>query len=75
MCSKSTVKSTSFNTRRSPNPKVGPNEVLFKIRAAGCNYNDIWARRGLPGMEIIMPHVSGSDASGEVVEVGARCGV
>ena len=53
-------------------PKVGPNEVLFKIRAAGCNYNDIWARRGLPGMEIIMPHVSGSDASGEVVEVGSE---
>ena len=55
-----------------PEPKVGPNEVLFKIRAAGCNYNDIWARRGLPGMEIIMPHVSGSDASGEVVEVGSE---
>ena len=55
-----------------PDPKVGPNEVLFKIRAAGCNYNDIWARRGLPGMEIIMPHVSGSDASGEVVEVGSE---
>ena len=53
-------------------PKVGPNEVLFKIRAAGCNYNDIWARRGLPGMEIIMPHVSGSDASGEVVEIGSE---
>ena len=55
-----------------PDPKVGPNEVLFKIRAAGCNYNDIWARRGLPGMEIIMPHVSGSDASGEVVEIGSE---
>ncbi|MFQ5872647.1 MAG: zinc-binding dehydrogenase [Dehalococcoidia bacterium] len=55
-----------------PEPKVGPNEVLIKVKAAGCNYNDIWARRGLPGVEIILPHVSGSDAAGEVVEVGSE---
>ncbi|MCH8086405.1 MAG: zinc-binding dehydrogenase [Chloroflexi bacterium] len=55
-----------------PEPKIGPNEALIKIKAAGCNYNDIWARKGLPGMEIIMPHVSGSDAAGEVVEVGSE---
>ena len=55
-----------------PDPKVGPNDVLFKVKAAGCNYNDIWARRGLPGMEIILPHVSGSDASGVVEEVGSE---
>ena len=55
-----------------PDPKVGPNDVIFKVKAAGCNYNDIWARRGLPGMEIILPHVSGSDASGVVEEVGSE---
>ena len=55
-----------------PDPKIGPNEALIKIKAAGCNYNDIWARKGLPGMEIIMPHVSGSDAAGEVVEAGSE---
>jgi len=53
-------------------PKVGPNDVLIKVRAASCNYNDIWARRGLPGMKVIMPHISGSDAAGEVVEVGSE---
>ena len=40
--------------------------------ASGCNYNDIWARRGLPGVTIVMPHISGSDAAGEVVEVGSE---
>ena len=55
-----------------PEPQISPNEVLLKIRASGCNYNDIWARRGLPGMSVIMPHISGSDAAGEVVEVGSE---
>ena len=36
-------------------PKPGPNEVLLKVKASACNFNDIWARRGLPGMDIIMP--------------------
>jgi NADPH:quinone reductase-like Zn-dependent oxidoreductase len=53
-------------------PKVGPTDVVFKVKAAGCNYNDIWARRGLPGIEIILPHISGSDASGVVEEVGSE---
>ncbi len=53
-----------------PEPKIGPTEVLIKVKASACNYNDIWARRGLPGIEIIMPHISGSDVSGIVEEVG-----
>jgi NADPH:quinone reductase-like Zn-dependent oxidoreductase len=55
-----------------PEPQISPNEVMVKIRASGCNYNDIWARRGLPGVSIIMPHISGSDAAGEVVKVGSE---
>ncbi len=55
-----------------PDPTVGPNDVLIKVRASSCNYNDIWARRGLPGMSIILPHISGSDVAGEVVEVGSE---
>jgi len=53
-------------------PKVSPNEVLIKVRATACNYNDVWARRGMPGMEIIFPHISGSDVAGTVVEVGSE---
>ncbi|MGI8552309.1 MAG: zinc-binding dehydrogenase [Dehalococcoidia bacterium] len=51
-------------------PSLAASECLIRVRAAGCNYNDIWARRGLPGMKIILPHVSGSDAAGEVAAVG-----
>jgi len=55
-----------------PEPALGPNDCLIRVRAAGCNYNDIWARRGLPGVKIILPHVSGSDAAGEVIATGAE---
>jgi NADPH:quinone reductase-like Zn-dependent oxidoreductase len=55
-----------------PEPKAGPNDVVIKVRAAACNYNDIWARRGMPGMRVILPHISGSDVAGEVTEVGSE---
>ncbi|HVN91180.1 MAG TPA: zinc-binding dehydrogenase [Candidatus Binataceae bacterium] len=55
-----------------PEPKAGPNDVVIQVKASACNFNDIWARRGLPGMKIILPHISGSDASGVVVETGSE---
>jgi len=55
-----------------PIPRPGPNEVLIQVKASACNFNDIWARRGLPGMAIILPHISGSDAAGIVVETGSE---
>ena len=56
--------------KETPKPDVGHHEVLIQVKASACNYNDIWARRGLPGMEIICPHISGSDVSGVVSEIG-----
>jgi len=53
-----------------PEPQISPDEVLIKVRAASANYNDVWARQGLPGMDILLPHISGSDIAGEVVGVG-----
>jgi len=50
-------------------PKPKSNEVVFKVKAAALNYDDIWAMRGKP-IEIPMPHVSGTDAAGEVIAVG-----
>lgn len=50
-------------------PKIKPNEVLINVKAAACNYNDLWAIWGEP-IKVPMPHISGSDAAGEVVEVG-----
>ena len=53
-------------------PRPGPNDVLIQVKASGANYNDIWARRGMPGQSVIFPHVSGSDAAGIVEEVGSE---
>ena len=50
-------------------PKAKPNEVIIKVKAAACNYNDIWGMRGKPVL-VPLPHISGSDIAGDVVEVG-----
>lgn len=55
-----------------PEPKPGSREVVIQVKAAGCNYNDLWARQGLPGMKFDLPHVSGSDAAGIVKEIGSE---
>ena len=50
-------------------PKPKPDEVVFKVKATSLNYNDIWGMRGQP-VAVPLPHVSGSDAAGEVIMVG-----
>jgi alcohol dehydrogenase len=51
-------------------PKIKPNEVLIKVEAAGYNYNDLWAIWGEP-IKTPLPHISGSDVAGTIVEVGS----
>jgi NADPH:quinone reductase-like Zn-dependent oxidoreductase len=53
-----------------PEPSIGPNDVLVRVRACALNHLDIWVRRGLPGRTVAFPHVLGSDISGEVAQVG-----
>ncbi len=53
-----------------PDPEPGPHEVLFEVKAAAMNHLDIWTRRGLPGIDLELPHVPGSDGAGIVREVG-----
>ncbi|VFJ14784.1 zinc-binding dehydrogenase [Candidatus Nitrosocosmicus franklandus] len=50
-------------------PKIKPNEVLVKVEATSYNYNDLWAIWGRP-IKVPMPHISGTDISGIVEEVG-----
>lgn len=47
-------------------------QVLVEIKAASLNHLDLWLRRGLPGLEIPLPHIPGSDASGVIAEVGSE---
>ena len=51
-------------------PSVGPNDVLVGVKACALNHLDIWVRQGLPGVSIPMPHISGSDVSGVVLDFG-----
>src|ERR671911_575068 len=50
-------------------PKLGQNEVMIKVEAAAYNYNDLWAIWGDP-VKVPLPHISGSDVAGTVVEAG-----
>ncbi|MGI9105229.1 MAG: zinc-binding dehydrogenase [Pyrinomonadaceae bacterium] len=51
-------------------PRVRANEVLVEVRACALNHLDVWARKGLPGIEIALPHILGNDIAGVVREVG-----
>jgi NADPH:quinone reductase-like Zn-dependent oxidoreductase len=51
-------------------PKIKPNEVLIKVESASYNYNDLWAIWGEP-VKTPLPHISGSDVAGTIVEVGS----
>jgi NADPH:quinone reductase-like Zn-dependent oxidoreductase len=54
-----------------PDPKISPTEVLVRVRACALNHLDLWERRGLPGVNFPMPHISGSDIAGEIAEIGS----
>ncbi len=54
-----------------PDPHPGPGEVVVRVKACALNYLDIWERRGLPGIQLPLPHISGADVAGIVESVGA----
>ncbi|OGW82392.1 MAG: alcohol dehydrogenase [Omnitrophica bacterium RIFCSPHIGHO2_02_FULL_51_18] len=51
-------------------PAIGFNDVLVAVKACALNHLDIWARKGLPGVTIPMPHIPGSDISGVILDAG-----
>lgn len=51
-------------------PERSEGEVVIDVKAAALNHLDVWTRRGLPGLELSMPHMPGSDAAGIVLEGG-----
>ena len=57
-----------------PEPKVRANEVLVEVRACALNHLDVWARKGMPGIEIPLPHILGNDIAGVVREAGELVG-
>jgi NADPH:quinone reductase-like Zn-dependent oxidoreductase len=55
-----------------PEPEPRPSEVLVRVRACALNHLDLWVRRGLPGIEIPLPHIPGSDVAGEIARIGSE---
>ena len=61
-------------------PELGPRDVLVAVMAAGVNFNNVWAARGVP-IDVTKTqarwgeptdfHIVGSDASGIVYAAGA----
>lgn len=49
---------------------TGPGEVVVRTLASAFNQMDLWVGRGVPGLELAYPRVSGCDACGIVESVG-----
>jgi NADPH:quinone reductase-like Zn-dependent oxidoreductase len=53
-----------------PEPPVGPNDVLIRVRAVALNHLDVWVREGWKGLSLEFPHLLGSDIAGVVERTG-----
>jgi NADPH:quinone reductase-like Zn-dependent oxidoreductase len=51
-------------------PKTQANQVLVRVRACALSHLDFWVRAEIPGMQIAMPHILGSDIAGKVIATG-----
>lgn len=54
-------------------PDPEPQEGWVRLRVAACslNYMDVFSRRGLPGIAVELPGITGADCAGRIDEVGA----
>jgi NADPH:quinone reductase-like Zn-dependent oxidoreductase len=53
-----------------PEPAASIGDVLVRVRACALNHLDIWNRRGV--VRLPLPHISGADVAGEVIESADR---
>lgn len=53
-------------------PEPSPPRGWVKVRVLACSLNhlDILARRGMPGIKIELPGITGGDCAGEIAELG-----
>jgi len=51
-------------------PICPSDKIKIKIEACSINHLDIWVRSGIPGLELPLPLILGSDGSGVIIEVG-----
>ncbi len=53
-----------------PVPKVGPGQVVIRVKASSFNYHDVLTVKGMPGIKVPFPIVIGLDMAGEITELG-----
>lgn len=54
-----------------PEPSApGPGQVVVRVLATAFNQMDLWVGRGVPGLKLEYPRVSGCDSCGVVEQVG-----
>jgi len=51
-----------------PDPRARPGRAIVRVRACALNHLDLWERRGIERVKIPLPHISGSDVAGEVID-------
>ena len=55
-----------LEVREAPDPQPGPDEVRIRVRAAGVNFADLMARRGLYPDAPKLPFVPGYEVAGDI---------
>ncbi len=53
-----------------PDPQPSAGRAIVRVRACALNHLDIWERKGIERVTLPLPHISGSDVAGEVVDGG-----
>ena len=53
-----------------PDPVPAARRAIVRVRACALNHLDLWQRRGIERVRIPLPHISGADVAGEVVDTG-----
>jgi len=53
-----------------PDPVASNGRAVVRVRACALNHLDLWERRGIRRVALPLPHISGSDVSGEVIDAG-----
>ncbi|MGG3562403.1 quinone oxidoreductase [Neobacillus rhizosphaerae] len=55
-----------------PNPVIGPDEILLRIKAIGLNFADIYRRKGNYHLVGEPPYILGYEGAGIIEEIGAN---
>src|SRR5262245_13008352 len=53
-----------------PDPAPAAGRAIVRVRACALNHLDLWERRGLDRVPLPLPHISGSDVAGEILDAG-----